>query len=210
MKRLRSFAPFFAFLCFAGAAWGQSCPVGYTATNGICVANSSGGGISGSIANGQLAIGSGTNAITGVTSSTACTTGFTGLFPAICAKVSLTGQTAAIDTTNLQCGGAACPAGAYLVSVYALVTGGTNASPSVDVLIGWTDDIQSQNVDLGALSPYAPAPFTAPVTAGSFIAGPPLFIQQHSNAEQITYSTSITSGLGTSIYSLYITLERLQ
>ena len=46
MKRLRSFAPFFAFLCFAGAAWGQSCPVGYTATNGICVANSSGGGTS--------------------------------------------------------------------------------------------------------------------------------------------------------------------
>ena len=109
-----------------------------------------GGGITyqGSVTAGAPVVAVSPNKIQSLTASTTCTTGFTGLYPATCATVVLTGQNAQVEVDNVvvPCGGSIRPAGLYRVNLYEWITTG-NCGPS-DVNIGWADTSQAQNYDL--------------------------------------------------------------
>jgi len=79
-----------------------------------------GGGITyqGSVTAGAPVVAVSPSKIQSLTASTACTSGFSGLAPAICATVTLTNQSAAISSAPLQCGAFICPAGLYRLALY--------------------------------------------------------------------------------------------
>lgn len=113
--------------------------------------------------------------------------------PPVYASVSLTGQTASISSTNLQCGGAVCAAGLYRVKGYEVVT--TTGSGTISTTIGWNDATASRTSA------------TAGVSTGATNFESIDVVLKADGVNNITYSTTLSSS-GT--YALYLTLERLQ
>jgi hypothetical protein len=112
------------------------------------------------------------------------------------ASVALTNQAASIGATNLQAGGAVCPAGLYRATVYMLntATGIGNAT----VTIGWGDGVGSRtavsaSLDLGSSGFVS---MTVPIRTDG--------------TTNITYSTTLSGVSASPKYALYITLERMQ
>jgi len=169
--------------------------------------SSSGVSFSGTVIAGAPVVGLTGSTIASLTAANACTTGFSGLQPAICTAIvqpTVTGATSGV----LRCGGAICPAGHYGVSVYAVITGGTSGNPSVDVVTGWTDPSSAaQTYDYGNASLAASSACSNASGIGCFVsADAPL--RSNGNVD-ISYSTNVTSGLGTSVYYLSVVLTRL-
>jgi hypothetical protein len=107
--------------------------------------------------------------------------------------VSLTGQTGAIGSTNLQHASAVLPAGQYLVAAYFVCT--ATGSGAVTVKLGWTDP--------GGASPI---PSFGPVTLTAGNQSSQTFVAQTDGVHNLAYSTTDT---GTGTYSLYITVLRM-
>lgn len=115
------------------------------------------------------------------------------------AKVDLTGQTAAIGTTNLVASGHT--AGVYRVSVVALCTTASGSgSPTLDVTIGWTDNV-------GAATALAVTGLSLSATAAGGKTGS--VILRSTGAAAITYATTVNSASGSPQYALYTRVERL-
>jgi len=206
----------------SGASLPATCTVGqlfFNTTAGAsfglnqCAATNSwsalgGGGVSyqGAVTAGSPVVAVSSSKIASLTSSTACTTGFTGLYPAICATLALTGQGINLNG-NLQCGGATCPAGLYDVRFYSsLVASGTGGG-NLDISFGWTDSAGSQTQDSGTMTlPELCVPSCNVNTAEN---GQLFYSVYSTGTANITYSTTI-GGSGSPTYSLYISLERLQ
>jgi len=168
-----------------------------------------GGGITyqGSVTAGAPVVAVSPNKIQSLTASTTCTTGFTGLYPATCATVVLTGQNAQVEVDNVvvPCGGSICPAGLYRVNLYEWITTG-NCGPS-DVNIGWADTSQAQNYDLtgGAYQTASASGVGAYVGSVAFL--------YSTGVQNITYTLlpgSVVLAATTTLTSIYITLERLE
>jgi hypothetical protein len=114
--------------------------------------------------------------------------------PPIYAVASLTGQAASIGTTNLQCGGAVCPAGQYRVAVYSVVT--ATGTGTLSSTIGWNDGTAARTITS-----------TGVATTATNFEQPAPYIIRADGVNNITYATTLSVS-GT--YSLYISLERLQ
>jgi hypothetical protein len=162
---------------------------------------SSGVTYQGAVAAGGPVVAVSPSKIQSLTASTACTTGFTGLYPAICATVALTGQSLA-TSGNLQCGGSICPAGLYRVALYEWTTPGPPiGSTPPDVGIGWTDTAQAQTYDLSGGAYQT----SGTVGVGSYI-GSVAYVYSNGTAN-ITYSAGAAPN--GSAASVIITVERL-
>ena len=162
-----------------------------------------GGGVTyqGSITAGAPVVAVSNSKIQSLTASTACTTGFTGLNPAICAMVALTNQSLA-TSGNLQCGGAICPLGFYRIAMYEFTTSGPPiGSTPPDVGIGWTDTSQAQTYDLSGGAYQT----SGTVGVGSYI-GSVAYIYSNGTAN-LTYSAGAAPN--GSAASIIITVERL-
>jgi hypothetical protein len=162
-----------------------------------------GGGVTyqGSITAGAPVVAVSNSKIQSLTASTACTTGFTGLNPAICAMVALTNQSLA-TSGNLQCGGAICPLGFYRIAMYEFTTSGPPiGSTPPDVGIGWTDTAQAQTYDLSGGAYQT----SGTVGVGSYI-GSVAYIYSNGTAN-LTYSAGAAPN--GSAASIIVTVERL-
>jgi hypothetical protein len=137
--------------------------------------------------------GSGGVAITGLTTkyNNVSTAGIG--TPPVYASAAQTGQTASIAATNLQCGGAVCPAGLYRVHVYTVVT--TTGTGTLTTTIGWTDPGQAQTITSAGVA----------TTAKNFEQLD--YVIRADGVANITYATTLSVS-GT--YAIYVTLERLQ
>lgn len=114
------------------------------------------------------------------------------------ATVALTAQSASIGATNLQVDGGVAPAGLYRLSYY-LVTTTAGTSGTVSATFGWSDIAAARtagtgNITFGTLA--SPASGTV--------------IIQANGVANITYLTTVTAAVGSPVYALNITLERLQ
>jgi hypothetical protein len=123
--------------------------------------------------------------------------------------VNLTGQTAAIATTNMLTG---ATVGQYQISVYieSDATCSSSGSAAVAVTVGWGDRT-------GARTMAVPLQGSG-VTGGSVALGSPsnfgqavMTIWNNSASNNLTYATSYTAcTTGTGTYALYLTYRRLQ
>jgi hypothetical protein len=123
--------------------------------------------------------------------------------------VNVTGQTAAIATTNMV---ASAPIGQYEVSIYAEsdATCSAPGSAALTVTLGWGDrtgartmtvPFQGSGVTNGSLALGSTANFGEAV----------LTLWNNSTSNSLTYSTSYTAcTTGTGTYALYITYRRMQ
>jgi hypothetical protein len=178
-----------------------------TATNTWTQQTGSGGvSYQGTVVPGAPVVAVSSSKIQSLTASTTCTTGFTGLYPATCATVVLTGQNAQVEVDNavVPCGGSICPAGLYRVNLYEWVTSG-NCGPS-DVNIGWTDTSRAQTYDLtgGAYQ-------TTGNGVGAYVGS--VSYLYSTGAQNITYTLlpgSVVLAATTTLNSIHITLERLE
>jgi len=112
-------------------------------------------------------------------------------------KVDLSAQTSAIGSTNLS---STPPAGVYAVEVYVACTTASGAgAPTLDVTVGWTDNVgaTTQNV---AAEPGATA-FPLPLSATGRSKGRVLC---RVASGDISYSTTINAAAGTPQYAIYI------
>jgi hypothetical protein len=120
-------------------------------------------------------------------------------FPAaVGTPITLTGQTAAIGTTNLLTN---APAGMYRASFYLVTSHVSGNSTSVSVTLNWTDTVQAQS---------QPSLFgTSLQILGDESTGNvfPLVIAQGTT---ISFSTQLSGAVGTGVYSLYAQLERIR
>ncbi len=113
--------------------------------------------------------------------------------PPVYASVATTAQTASIGTTNLQCGGAVCPAGLYRVAVYTDVT--STGTGTLSSTIGWSDPAAARTITSTGIA----------TTATNFERVD--YTIRADGIANITYATTLSVS-GT--YSIYVTLERLQ
>jgi hypothetical protein len=114
------------------------------------------------------------------------------------ASIALTSQSASIGATNIQVDGGVAPAGLYRLSYY-LVTTTAGTSGTVSATFGWSDIAAARtsgtgNITFGTLA--SPA-------AGTVII-------QANGVANITYLTTVTAAVGSPVYALNVTLERLQ
>jgi hypothetical protein len=163
-----------------------------------------GNGIFLSVPNGQVEVNNGTLGTTrDLKYRTSSMTGLTALYnnvatvamgvPPLYATVATTGNTASVTATNLQCGGAVCPAGLYRVHVYNVVT--STGTGTLNTTVGWTDPAQAQTFASTGIATTAKNYEQFPVDLRA------------DGINNITYATTLSVS-GT--YSTYITLERLQ
>lgn len=113
-------------------------------------------------------------------------------------SVTLTAQSTSIGATNLSVNGGVAPAGLYRLSYY-LVTTTAGTSGTVSATFGWTDIATARtfgtgNITFGTLA----TPATGTV------------IIQADGIANITYLTTVTAAVGSPVYALNITLEKLQ
>ena len=123
------------YLCTATDTWTQQTGSGV----GNIAANSVLGNPTGSPA-----------AAIAITQSTACTTGFTGVSPAICATIMRT-DSVDVSATAIPCGGGICPAGEYVLDIYQeVVTCPTSGAgfQAPDTLIDYTSTYGAQELDV--------------------------------------------------------------
>lgn len=109
-------------------------------------------------------------------------------------SVSLTGQTADINTTTI----ATLPAtGVYRATVYQVITS-AGSTGTLTTTLNWTDLVGNRSATPGgALSVLSTGQSNGSV------------IFQGENGSAVTYSTDLTSLLGSPAYAVYISLERL-
>lgn len=112
--------------------------------------------------------------------------------------VSLSAQTASIATANLQVNAGIAPQGLYRVVYYAVATT-AGTSGTLDVTIGWNDGTAART-DVN----------TPAITFGATNYASKTVIVKANGAANVTYSTTVTSPVGSPAYALYITMERLQ
>lgn len=108
-------------------------------------------------------------------------------------SVPLTGQTASIGATNIQCGGAVCAAGTYEVTVYTVVT--TTGSGTLTTTIGYTDPAAARTITSAGIS----------TAATNFEQN--TYVIRTDGIANITYSTTLSA---TGTYSIYVTVKRTQ
>ena len=109
-------------------------------------------------------------------------------------SVKLTAQPSAIGTTTLF---TPTSTGVFRVSVYIVDTAAGSAG-TVSATIGWTDDEQAQTISTSTV-PLA--------TLGAFTQS--TFFIEATSGNAITYSTAFAGAIGSPMYSLYVTVERL-
>lgn len=114
------------------------------------------------------------------------------------ASIALTSQSASIGATNIQVDGGVAPAGLYRLSYY-LVTTTAGTSGTVSATFSWSDIAAARtsgtgNITFGTLA--SPA-------AGTVII-------QANGVANITYLTTVTAAVGSPVYALNVTLEKLQ
>ncbi len=108
-------------------------------------------------------------------------------------KVSLTAQTAAIETTTIY---TPTISGEFRVSVYMICT--TAGTGTLSFTLGWTDEVSAKT--LAPVSDVNLNSTTNGSTGTAFI---------HAVSGAITYATAIAGLAGNPQYSLYIVLEQL-
>lgn len=118
--------------------------------------------------------------------------------PSIYGSVALTGQASSIGTTNIQCGGAVCPAGLYRVIVEMVATT-AGSSGTVATTVGWNDGTASRTSSPASIVTFGT---TARSAGAEYLTA--------DGVNNITYSTTVTSPIGSPAYSLKVTLESLQ
>ena len=117
-------------------------------------------------------------------------------------KVDLTGQTAAIGSTNLS---STPPAGLYRVDVYVACTTASGAgAPTLDVNLAWTDVVGATNRNVTAEPGATAFPLSLAATGRSSAS---LFVQVASG--DIAYTTTINAAAGTPQYAIYIRVTHL-
>lgn len=114
------------------------------------------------------------------------------------ASVALTAQSASIGSTNIQVNGGVAPAGLYRLSYY-LVTTTAGTSGTVSATFGWSD-LAAARTSVSATDTFGS--LAAPVTGTVII--------QANGVANITYLTTVTAAVGSPVYALNVTLERLQ
>jgi hypothetical protein len=120
--------------------------------------------------------------------------------PSIPKVSNLTGQSASISTTNLQCTGATsiCPSGVYRINVYLVVTTAGTAG-TVVAAVGWND-----GATVRTITPVSSIAMTAQNYSSWSL------LVRSGGSAHITYSTTVSGATGSPLYSIYVTVERLQ
>lgn len=134
--------------------------------------------------------------------------------PPVYATSSLTAQVASIGSTNLQCGGAICPAGQYRLYSYiaSTVSCGTPGPAAIQLNLTWTDDAGLKSNQVIPLDDNNATTLSATLALGTTTG----YAQGHqtfwsTGAANISYSTTYTAcSVGTGTYSIRNVLERLQ
>jgi hypothetical protein len=133
------------------------------------------------------------------------------LYPRVVAKVSLTGQTAAIPTTTIFTPKAN---GLYRISAYgAMTTPVSENAASWSVSFGWTDDAGAEGpVDLMVIQDWAAPPlafgFCSFAPSGGFTSPGCLLVVRDVAGQPLTYSVGTYNNPG-GTYELFITVEQL-
>jgi hypothetical protein len=116
----------------------------------------------------------------------------------VLAAVSSTAQSASVTTTNLQCGGAVCPAGVYRVTVYHVVTTAGSAG-TLSTTVGWNDGTAARTKKPAA---------DVDMSSTNYDTGQATIVADGVN--NITYSTTVAGATGSPVYAVYVTLLRDQ
>jgi hypothetical protein len=129
------------------------------------------------------------------------TAGNFGAVPIVASPTRLTGQTASLGPTNLQCGGAVCAAGTYEIVFSAVTTTAGTLGDTLTLNCNNTDDGGNETQSSLAYSLSA----SAPSAAFSYTC-----IVYTTGVNNIAYSTTVSSTAGSPAYSLSVIMKRLQ